>query len=85
MALIMLPDNGLINLISVLFNMVSNNLLVIILYLHLTGTSFMVLVCYVDDIILAGDDEAAIIRVKQHQHTVFTIKDLCILKCWVLK
>lgn len=40
------------------------------------STSMTILVVYVDDIIITGDDIPFINHLKQHLHTIFGIKDL---------
>ena len=46
------------------------------LFLKQTPTCFTIAVIYVDDILLKGNNSAAIQSIKSHLHRIFSIKDL---------
>ena len=50
------------------------------LFVKFKGPSITVLLVYVDDIVLSGNNQTEIQYVKQHLHQLFNIKDLGVLK-----
>ena len=46
------------------------------LFLKSTGTSFLALLIYIDDVLIPGSHESAILEAKDFLHSRFTIKDM---------